>query len=413
MTVRILLLVWLCTAFLSAQEIVSPRIKGLRVNGTADARLTITGLQSRPITIEFDVSETDPPDLHLRVLHCDRDWNVTPTSFINDELRNKTRSPIPFEPVPPGVQQYRFHYSIKLPGFPGIERLPQSGNYVFEITDETEERVLARGRFFAVEGTLAPTLRVTNRSLPSEVNPYNQVNKLEVECVIPKADLVRGEVLYPLFLTCVDIYRNRQLYNPWRIDASAPNAHTFVDGFGTSKLKFIIDNLTPGNDYRRIDLRSVDEYPIGARLRARLGADVSRFLQRPAGDQNGTSILTAGGRYADYVPFQFEVVVESHPYDSVFVVGDFNGWRPSIESLMAYDDQTQRYLTSVSLRRGAYDYQYVVGANDWIALEGNDWRTVNVFTAFVYYRDPRYGGFDRIVGYVQRLSPGGSQATSN
>jgi len=413
MTTKILLLSCLCTVLLAAQEIVSLRIKGLRVNGSADARFPIAGLQSRPITIEFDIDETEPPDFRLRLLHCDRDWNVTATSFINDEMRNRTRSPIPFEPAPPGVQQYRFHYTIKLPGFPGIERFPQSGNYVFEIYDEDEKRVLAQGRFFAVEETLVPAMKVSNRSLPSEVNPYNQVNKIEVDCVIPKADSIRGEVLYPLFLTRVDIYRNRQVYNPWRIDASVPNAHAFVDGFGTSKLKFIVNNVTPGNDYRRMDLRNVDEYPIGTTLRPRLGADVSRFLQKPAGDQNGTSTLTTGSRYADYVPFQFELIAESRPYDSVFVVGDFNGWRPSRESLMAYHDQTQRYLSSVSLRRGAYDYQYVVGANDWISLEGNDWRTVNVYTAFVYYRDNRYGGFDRILGRVQRLSPGGSQATSN
>jgi len=50
------------------------------------------------------------------------------------------------------------------------------------IFDEKEEHVLARGRFFAVEGTLVPTMRVSNRSLPSEVNPYNQVPVLTQGC---------------------------------------------------------------------------------------------------------------------------------------------------------------------------------------------------------------------------------------
>jgi len=80
---------------------------------------------------------------------------------------------------------------------------------------------------------------------------------------------------------------------------------------------------------------------------------------------------------------------------------------------MAYNDETQRYLWTTWLRRGLYDYQYVVGTSDWIALEGNDWRARNVFTAFVYYRDSRFGGFDRIVGYIQRVSPSGSEATSD
>jgi hypothetical protein len=80
---------------------------------------------------------------------------------------------------------------------------------------------------------------------------------------------------------------------------------------------------------------------------------------------------------------------------------------------MEYEDDLQRYVFSTSLRRGAYDYQYVVGDGDWISLEGNDWRTVNLYTALVYYRDDRFGGFDRILGFVQRLGPGGSVPTSN
>jgi hypothetical protein len=102
----------------------------------------------------------------------------------------------------------------------------------------------------------------------------------------------------------------------------------------------------------------------------------------------------------------------SRPYDSVYVVGDFNGWKPTGEALMDYEEQTERYVWKTTFRRGAYDYQYVVGSGDWLALEGNDWRTVNVYTALLFYRDTRYGGFDRIVGYAQRKSPGGSQVTS-
>jgi len=94
------------------------------------------------------------------------------------------------------------------------------------------------------------------------------------------------------------------------------------------------------------------------------------------------------------------------------VVGDFNGWRLSPECLMTYSDDSRRYIWQTSIRRGAYDYQYVVGPNDWISLEGNDWRTVNVYSALIYYRDSRYGGFDRIIGFIQQLSPGGNQSTS-
>jgi hypothetical protein len=55
----------------------------------------------------------------------------------------------------------------------------------------------------------------------------------------------------------------------------------------------------------------------------------------------------------------------------------------------------------------------VLNGNDWIALEGNDWRTTNVYTALLYYHDVRFGGFDRILLAAQKKSPGGTKATSN
>ncbi|MBI3580439.1 MAG: hypothetical protein HY089_13625, partial [Ignavibacteriales bacterium] len=176
--------------------------------------------------------------------------------------------------------------------------------------------------------------------------------------------------------------------------------------------KFIIDNLPPGNEYRRIDLQDINFYPLGQQLRARDGADVSRFLFKSAGDNNGLSVFSGGNRYADYLKFQFELLVDGNADDSVFVVGDFNGWRPSPQSLMRFDTKKNRFVWRTSLRRGIYDYQYVRANNDWISIEGNDWRTVNVYTAFIYYYDTHLGGFDRILGYAQRLSPGGVEATS-
>lgn len=409
-------LVWslffgICT--LQAQEILSERILGLRVTGSAEAQLPVAGLDTRPITIEFDLREDKPASVVVKFFHCDRNWNVTQNSFINNEMQNRTKSPLSFEPAPAGVQYYRFHYTLKVPGFAGVERFPQSGNYIFEIWDEEAKTVLGRGRFFVVENTIKVGMNVTNRSLPSESNPYSQANKIEASFAVPEPDGERKESFSPIYFTTMDIYKNRQLYTPWRIDADDKNPRTFIDGFGTMKLKFVIDNLLPGNEYRRLDLRDIDFYPLGQQLRARGGADVSRFLFKSARDNNGLSIYSTGTRYADYLKFQFELLVDGNADDSVFVVGDFNGWKPSPQSLMHFDTESNRFIWSGSLRRGVYDYQYVKGGNDWISIEGNDWRTVNVYSAFMYYYDTRLGGFDRILGYAQRASSGGTDATSH
>jgi hypothetical protein len=395
-----------------AQEVLSDRMRGLRVYGSAEVGFPVTTLASRPITIEFDISEAQSADLYIRAIHCDRDWNATNSYFINDEMQNRSRAPMSIDPAPAGVQFYRFHYSIRIPGIAGLERFAHSGNYVFEIVDASSKEVLARGRFFVAEEMLAPAMKINNRSLPSEVNPFNQVNKIEMSFALPRPESVKEEVFYPMNLKIVDIYKNRELGSRWRIDTDYPGPHTFVDGLGTTRMRFWVDNVIPGNDYRHIDLRNVTDYPEGQELRSRLGADVSRFLQPPRGDHNGVSTITTGTRYADYVRYRFELASEYRQYETVFVVGDFNSWTPSPKYAMTYDDDSRRYIWSTSLRRGAYDYQYVVGPNDWMSLEGNDWRTANVYTAFVYYHDDRLGGFDRIIGFTQRLSPGGNEPTT-
>ncbi|MFQ5797892.1 MAG: hypothetical protein ACE5H0_04260, partial [Bacteroidota bacterium] len=73
------------------------------------------------------------------------------------------------------------------------------------------------------------------------------------------------------------------------------------------------------------------------------------------------------------------------------------------------------------LRRGIYDYYYILGwwdpgaksviGQDWFTLEGNDWRTVRDYYVLVYYDDPRYGGFDRIIGIGKGTSPGVSSSS--
>ena len=74
--------------------------------------------------------------------------------------------------------------------------------------------------------------------------------------------------------------------------------------------------------------------------------------------------------------------------------------------------EKDRYVWKTSLRRGVYDYQYVCG-DDWVVFEGNQWSVSSMYTAFVYYHDQRFGGFDRIVGIARGRGPGGTRATSD
>jgi hypothetical protein len=385
----------------------------MRVTGTADAQFPIALLDSHPVTITFDVDSTQPVNFRIKVFHCDKDWNITWTSFINDEFRNFTKFPIPFEVAPSGIKHYRWTYSVSIPGFAGLERLPQSGNYKFEVWNDNQTDLLADGKFFVAEEIMDSVLKIYNRYLPSEISPWNQVNKAVLPFVVPAPRLEEMNPIYSNFIKTVDIYRNREIESPHRIDADDRETNTFIDGYGTNDLEFIIDNLQPGNEYRNIDLRNVDIYPPDEVLRPRDGADISRWLYQGATDLNGTSVFIMGNRFADYVQFQFEIIrPENNLNERIYVVGDFNGWKVDEKWRLTYDADTKHYKLLTWLRRGVYDYQYVLNNNDWITLEGNGWRTINVYTALLYYRDMRYGGFDRILLASQTKSPGGTTATS-
>jgi hypothetical protein len=65
------------------------------------------------------------------------------------------------------------------------------------------------------------------------------------------------------------------------------------------------------------------------------------------------------------------------------------------------------FSTIVTLKRGIYDYQYVVGEiengsvinADWLILEGNTWTNKKEFDVFLYYSEQDKGGYERIIGY--------------
>ena len=389
-----------------------PVISGLRVNGQARDHFPATNLNAEPVVIEFDLDKSQPADFRVKFYHCDRDWNITQNAFINDPMKNSTKFPIPFSRAPIGVDHYVYHYTLKVPGFPGVEQFSYSGNYTFEIWDAEQTTMLATGRFFVVERRVPIALSVKNRSLPSENAPWNQVNKIQAGVDVPEDVTADGDRLIVNYVRTVDVYKNRELSAAFRIDVDDDNPNTFVDGFGTNKLVFIADNIQPGNEYRRLDLTNVDYYPPNQLSRNRDGADLSRMFHQGSPDEDGQSRVITDSRYSDYIKFQFELERESDDVSPVYVVGDFDNWNSVNAWKMNYDATTQRYVLQTTIRRGVYDYQYVVGGNDWRRVEGNDWRTVNEYTALLYYHDIRFGGFDRIIGMAQQPGPGGTEATT-
>jgi hypothetical protein len=309
------------------------------------------------------------------------------------------------------VRHYRYQVRTRIPDERLFEGFSFSGNYRVELWEEEGNVPLASRRFFVVENVVRPRIRVSNRQLPSEGHPLNQVHRIDVAFKVPDQDSVTSQAFYPQEVRRVDVYRNLEHATRRSVDIDDDDPWTFVEGFGTRNLVFRVENVLPGNEYRRIDLRSVDQYPEGIVLSARGGADVSRFLARGSADRDGGFQLVQGNRYADYVPFRFELLWDGEPLETLHVTGSFADWEllPSLKMTR----EGERYSAVVSMRRGIHDYQYVAGGRDWISLEGNDWRTTNNYSVFVYYRETRTGGYDRIIGHARQRSSGKGDRASD
>jgi len=136
-----------------------------------------------------------------------------------------------------------------------------------------------------------------------------------------------------------------------------------------------------------------------------------RFDKFGRRDLNGGKVLTDyNNEYANYMNVTFSFRPYDNFYGSIYLTGAFNNWQVLPEYEMT--NSGGYYTKTIELKRGVFDYQYVtadyinnqIKYENWIQLEGNFWETENVYYIFIYYQDPNYGGFDRIIGYQKLIS---------
>src|SRR5690606_23461362 len=114
--------------------------------------------------------------------------------------------------------------------------------------------------------------------------------------------------------------------------------------------------------------------------------------------------------FATYLNVQFSIKPASSPNGNIYIAGAFNNWK--VEHEYKLSESSGLYSLTLPLKRGIYDYQYVIAQEtydgeiydtDWIQLEGNNWAATNEFTVLLYYNDPDFGGYNRVIGYKRFL----------
>jgi len=357
------------------------------------------------ITIEFDIKAVQQPNLNIVFRFCDKNWKPYNSLFLANQGKNIEYN-LSFSILPSPIVGARYHYKGIFPN-KNIS-FPFSGKWQYFITSAYDTtKIYASGKFIVVKPIVPLRITLQNRSLEgviSENNAFDRTFKIGTSFSIPDS-------LYSGWVENVEIITNQKIYYPIIIPKTYSNPNRYFVWNGTNDFKFIVKNIKPGNSYRQTDFRNINLFPPPV-INAQLDKfDVSRFYKKGGKDLFGGGILTnSQNSYADYMTVNFALIAPENFKNGVFLVGAFTNWK--VLPRFKMKDYDGLYKIGIILKRGEYDYQYVTGEikNDnvvninWLVLEGNFWSTRNEYRVFVFYKEPKKGGYDRIIGYGKIIS---------
>jgi hypothetical protein len=340
------------------------------------------------LTLAFDLLTDRTRPLSVSFAHADRTWrrDLSPSqymaSFSNDTIVDYRRS------QGTGVPYVHYRYT-----FPNDDiRFRISGNYIVRVTEQGRpDAVLFERVFFIDETTGALDLRgeslvVTGQRQPS-IRPVARFTP---------PDALRGDP----FGYDVCFVRNGR-WNGARCSSRPLLAERPAllfeldrrDAFAPRALSYALDlsALRPGGEIERID-RSTVPYCV------LLQPDAAQFPDTDVlqNSQLGGPEVEAAGRLepditAEYVRTTFAFVPPNEqPLTRAPVLrGTFTDPPPARGPSLRWVARRQRYEGAVLLKQGRYRYEYELRAADRASLRRQAAPvTSDVYTTFVYYRDP-------------------------
>jgi len=384
-------------------------VKSLRVSTSGGARVLpvyVKNIESpAKIKIEFDVASKDMPNMDIIFRFCDKNW-VPYETFDFENSSFNTDYNLDFSSLSVGIEGANYHFRGT---YPSQEvQFPFSGKYIFEIVDTYDKSIVYDyGKFYVVEDLITLAAELNNSRIQGRNSFPAKIDEVyEISCSF---DLPDG--YFPGQVERVEIVENKLIEFPYIIQKDNYNKYRYYEWNGTDQFKFIAMDVAPGNEYRQIDIRNSAKFPAGG-TKARFGDfDQSRFYSKGSRDLNGDfELLRETNADADYIDVTFELQTTGKVSGDVFLTGSFNFWE--LWPIYRMTPVDGFYKLTIPLKRGVYDYAYVIGDleenkvinADRYTLEGNFWETINEYSIFLYYRTTELGGYDKLVGYTKIIS---------
>lgn len=368
--------------------------------------LPIISLNSdETLNLSFDDFDADIKRFKFAIQICDADWQILPMqTFLYIEGYNEdyiTDYKLSFNTI----QKYQ-HYNLVFPN--QHMKIKKSGNYIIKIyTDDINQPILIK-RFMVLENIINIKSKIKDATMLND-RPYRQ----EIDFSILTNNLIIDNPSRNLF---VKIYQNLRPDNA--INDLKPR---LIKG---NELDYNYDEenvFNGGNEFRNFDIKSLKYNSerinkITFENKANqvfLHQDLARPFKvyKTEDDINGKFAIKSDYTKDYEIEADYAWVHFSLPYEiptiegNIYVYGAFTNWKLTEESRLKYNYKTRSYETSLYVKQGYYNYQYVLkramqSSLDESFIEGNHAETENDYFIFVYYRQPGEQ-YDRLIGFQQ------------
>lgn len=387
-------------------NVYSPAIKSVEFyNTTKQGAFPIIALGSdEKAFLAFDDLRGGSKNYYYTIEHCDANWNssnLSPAeylqSFSDDRLYTFTYST--------GTLQKYTHYELTLPNNNVAPKI--AGNYILKVYEDGDQNKLILTRRLYV---LGKRVSVTAEVVASANIPERQTNQ-KINFTVDYAGLT---VQNPAYEMRTFIMQNA------RTETAALNGQpTSIRGSQLIYNDVYLNDFPGRNEFRLFDLRTLK---LNSQRVSKIYKDTANtvvLLTDPVRNrpdyvfqydndgkffilnQDGTDPRTD----AEYAHVYFSLATDKIPAEGTpYIVGQFNDYRLDSNSKLNYDDQG-RYSTSLLLKQGVYDYEYIwVDAKthkaDDVSMEGSHFETENNYQFLVYYRPPS-ARWDELVGFKE------------
>ena len=367
----------------------------------------ITFNTSEKLFISFDDLDNNTKRIKYTLIHCNAYW--TPSDLLpNEYLMGFYEDDIADYQFSFNTLQKYIHYSLTFP----TERMQPtlSGNYILKIYIENEpENILITRRFMIIDPKVDITA-IVNKPTIVEYRNYKQ----EVDFSIDKTNYTINNPYKDLKVIIQQngrwdnaIINLKPLYiNSNILDYNYEDQNVFSGG--NIFREFDMKGMNFATEFINKIRRETDGYHVYLKADERKTYKV--FVSRK--DINGRMFIKSDDNITDsdieseYVFVHFFLKSDVPIIDgSIYISGALTDWRFSDEVKMKYNYELKGYESTLYLKQGFYNYQYIFLENgktvgDETLIEGSHYETDNEYTIYVYHRE-QGRSYDVLIGLKQ------------